>query len=192
MTKDVLLSISGLHQDVTGIEAQGDEPGSEPIEVIVPASYYEKNGKHYVIYDELVEGIPGTIKNKVRILDDQKVEIIKSGITNTHMVFEKDKINMTQYETPYGEMMIGVFTKDIRFEEQDEKITVHVNYALDINGDPVADCNIDIKITVNKRLIICSECVCIIQLSCTPFQSTRVAFWSPLTVFGKCSANVSS
>ena len=49
MTKDVLLSISGLHQDVTGIEAQGDEPGSEPIEVIVPASYYEKNGKHYVI-----------------------------------------------------------------------------------------------------------------------------------------------
>ena len=163
MTKDVLLSISGLHQDVTGIEAQGDEPGSEPIEVIVPASYYEKNGKHYVIYDELVEGIPGTIKNKVRILDDQKVdktellvhdrkvEIIKSGITNTHMVFEKDKINMTQYETPYGEMMIGVFTKDIQFEEQDEKITVHVNYALDINGDPVADCNIDIKITALER-----------------------------------------
>ena len=80
-------------------------------------------------------------------MDDRKVEIIKSGITNTHMVFEKDKINMTQYETPYGEMMIGVFKKDIRFEEQDEKITVHVNYALDINGDPVADCNIDIKIT---------------------------------------------
>ena len=25
MTKDVLLSISGLHQDVTGIEAQGDD-----------------------------------------------------------------------------------------------------------------------------------------------------------------------
>ena len=151
MTKDVLLSISGLHQDVTGIEAQGDEPGNEPIEVIAPANYYEKNGKHYVIYDELVEGIPGTIKNKVRIMDDRKVEIIKSGITNTHMVFEKDKINMTQYETPYGEMMIGVFTKDIRFEEQDEQLTVHVNYALDINGDPVADCNIDIKITALGR-----------------------------------------
>ena len=60
MTKDVLLSISGLHQDVTGIEAQGDEPGNEPIEVIAPANYYEKNGKHYVIYDELVEGIPMT------------------------------------------------------------------------------------------------------------------------------------
>ena len=48
MTKDVLLSISGLHQDVTGIEAQGDEPGSEPIEVIVPASYYKKIGRAHV------------------------------------------------------------------------------------------------------------------------------------------------
>ena len=111
MTKDVLLSISGLHQDVTGIEAQGDEPGNEPIEVIAPANYYEKNGKHYVIYDELVEGIPGTIKNKVRIMDDRKVEIIKSGITNTHMVFEKDKINMTQYETPYGDDDRGLYKR---------------------------------------------------------------------------------
>ena len=41
MTKDVLLSISGLHQAVTGIKAQCDEPASEPIEVIVPARYYE-------------------------------------------------------------------------------------------------------------------------------------------------------
>lgn len=42
MTKDVLLSISGLHQDVTGIEAQGDEPGSEPIEVIAPRAIMRK------------------------------------------------------------------------------------------------------------------------------------------------------
>ena len=147
MTKDVLLSISGLHQDVTGIEAQGDEPGNEPIEVIAPANYYEKNGKHYVIYDEVAEGMPGSVRNTVKITGDSMFEVTKSGRGGSRMVFEKDKINMTQYETPYGEMMIGVFTKDIRFEEQDEKITVHVNYALDINGDPVADCNIDIKIT---------------------------------------------
>ena len=80
MTKDVLLSISGLHQDVTGIEAQGDEPGNEPIEVIAPANYYEKNGKHYVIYDELVEGIPGTIKNKVRIMVTGRLRSLRAGL----------------------------------------------------------------------------------------------------------------
>ena len=40
-----IISISGLHQDVTGIEAQGDEPGNEPIEVIAPANYYRKKRK---------------------------------------------------------------------------------------------------------------------------------------------------
>ena len=75
MTKDVLLSISGLHQDVTGIEAQGDEPGNEPIEVIAPANYYEKNGKHYVIYDEIVEGMPGSIRNTVKITGDSMFEV---------------------------------------------------------------------------------------------------------------------
>ena len=32
-----------------------------------------------------------------------------------------------------------------------EKITVHVNYAQDIKGDPVVDCNIDIKKTAQER-----------------------------------------
>ena len=96
MTKEVLLSISGLHYDVP---AESAEEENEPIEVITPATYYYKNGKHYIIYEELVEGLPGSIKNKVRISDGM-LEIIKSGISNFHMVFEKDKINMTQYETP--------------------------------------------------------------------------------------------
>ena len=96
MTKDVLLSISGLHYDVAGVT---EEDENEPIEVITPAAYYFKNGKHYVIYDEVVEGMPGTIKNKIRIAEDGKLEIMKSGLANTHMIFEKGKINMTEYET---------------------------------------------------------------------------------------------
>ena len=39
------------------------------------------------------------------------VEIMKSGLANTHMTFEKDKIHMTQYETPYGELLVGIHTR---------------------------------------------------------------------------------
>ena len=56
MTKDVLLSISGLHYDVTGMVQEEEQ---ETIEVITPAAYYYKNGKHYVIYDEVVKGHAG-------------------------------------------------------------------------------------------------------------------------------------
>ena len=142
MTNDVLLSISGLHYEVA--DAAGDEE-NEPIEVITPATYYYKNNKHYIIYDEVVEGMAGTIRNKVRIADG-KLEIMKSGLSNTHMVFERDKMNITQYETPYGDLVVGTHTKDMQLDVTDEKIDVHVNYALDVNSEKIADCNIVMNI----------------------------------------------
>ncbi len=141
MTKDVLISISGLHFDVLE-----DNSGGDPVEVITPASYYLKNGKHYVIYDEPVEGVPGTIRNTIKITGDRLFEITKSGLASAHMVFEKDHINMTSYATPYGEMMVGIHTKDIRVNVEDEKIDVYINYALDVNNQPLADCEINVNI----------------------------------------------
>lgn len=147
MTKEVLLTISGLHYNNFPGEEEMDE--QEPIEVITPAVYYWKNGKHYVIYDEVMEGIPGTIKNKVRITEDGLLEIKKSGITNTRMVFEKGKIKVSQYETPYGELTVGVFTKNMTVDVADDNIDVRVNYALDINSEKVADC--DIKMNIRAK-----------------------------------------
>ena len=46
MTKDVLVSISGAHT------LDGD---SDDISVITAGSYYYKNGKHFIIYDEVVD-----------------------------------------------------------------------------------------------------------------------------------------
>ena len=150
MTKEVLLTISGLHYKTTGLVDE-DENENEPIEVITPATYYLKNGKHYVVYDEVVEGMPGSIKNKIRVDEEGKLEIMKSGISNTHMVFEKDKINMTQYNTPYGELMVGTHTKEMKVDVTEENIDIHVNYALDINSEMVADCNIAINIKALDR-----------------------------------------
>lgn len=146
MTKEVLLTISGLHYDTFPGE-EYDE--NEPIEVITPATYYLKNGKHYVIYDEMVEGMPGTIQNKIRIAGNNLLEIKKSGLANTKMVFEKDKINMTQYETPYGELMIGIFTKNMLVDVTEKNIDIRVNYELDINSEKVADCDIKMNIRAN-------------------------------------------
>lgn len=146
MTKEVLLTISGLHYDTFPGE-EYDE--NEPIEVITTATYYLKNGKHYVIYDEMVEGMPGTIQNKIRIAGNNLLEIKKSGLANTKMVFEKDKINMTQYETPYGELMVGIFTKNMLIDVTERNIDVRVNYELDINSEKVADCDIKMNIRAN-------------------------------------------
>lgn len=153
MTKEVLLTISGLHYDVF---AESEEAENEPIEVITPASYYLKNGKHYILYEEVVEGLPGTIRNKIRIAEEEgMLEIIKSGISNLHMVFERDKINMTQYETPYGELLVGVYTRDMKVEVREEAIRVRVSYVLDINGEKVADSEISIDVQSRESAHVC-------------------------------------
>ena len=146
MTKEVLLTISGLHYDALSGETDED---NEVIEVITPASYYLKNGKHYILYDEVVEGMLGSIKNTIKITGDNKLEMKKSGITNTNMVFEKEKMNVTQYDTPYGEMMVGVYTKDMKVDVTENDIDVSIAYALDVNSEKVADCNIVMNIKAN-------------------------------------------
>ena len=143
MTKDVLVSISGLHTDI--ITGMTDEE-NEAIEVVTPGSYYCRNGKHYVIYDEVMEGMPGTIKNKTKITGTDSLEIMKTGISNAHMIFEKNKKNLTYYQTPYGQMLIGVNTKNMEVNVTDENIGVSVDYELDVNHEPLADCRIKMEI----------------------------------------------
>lgn len=144
MTQDVLLTISGLHM----LEAMEDgEESNEPIEVITPASYYWKNGKHFILFDEVVEGIPGVTKNKIKIIGDTALEITKSGITNAHMVFEKNKNNLTFYDTPFGQIEVGIHTRDMCVDVREDRIDVNVEYGLDVNHEAMADC----RITMNIR-----------------------------------------
>ena len=56
-----------------------------------------KMGNIISLYDEVAEGIPGVTKNKIKISGENMIEIMKNGIANTHMVFEKGKKHMTGY-----------------------------------------------------------------------------------------------
>lgn len=141
MKKEVLISIAGLHYGLPGNEGEDD-----PIEIITPASYYQKNGKHYIIYDEVVEGALETVKNTIKITGDTLFEISKSGASSTRMVFEKDKINMTSYQTPFGDLLVGIHTKDMQMDIREDEIDVNIFYALDINNEPLSDCQIKVNV----------------------------------------------
>ena len=82
MTKDVILNITGMQFN--------DRSNDEPIELITRGNYYKNNNKHYVIYDEIMEGISGTTKNTIKF-DDSFFQLTKSGAINTSMVFEENK-----------------------------------------------------------------------------------------------------
>jgi len=75
---------------------------------------------------------------------------MKKGAANVHMVFEKNKKNITYYNTPFGSLMIGIDAKDIKIEEKDESIQVNVAYGLEVNCEHMADCNISMNIQARQ------------------------------------------
>lgn len=139
MTKEVFLTITGLQF------AAGEDGVGEPVEVITPADYYKKNDKHYLLYDEVVEGFEGSTQNVVKIAEDC-LDITKKGIMNVHMIFEKNKKNMTYYHTPYGSLQIGIDARMVDIEETEENIDVMVNYDLEVNYEFLANCCITMNI----------------------------------------------
>ena len=86
MTKEVLVTISGLQFS--------PETESESVELITSGSYYKKNGKHYIIYDEVNEGFSETTRNIIKLNDDF-MDITRRGVSNVHMMFEKNRKNVT-------------------------------------------------------------------------------------------------
>ena len=139
MTEEVLVTIKGMQM----MPEDQDE-----VEIVTSGKYLKKGNKHYITYEEVVEGMEGTIQNLIK-MDENGMEVTKKGLTNVHMVFEKDKIHMTPYETPYGELLLGIYTKDLKVEESDDRINIRINYELDINGDKVADS--EIKMCVKAK-----------------------------------------
>lgn len=135
MTKDVILSISGVQFEVN----------DEPTEVITGAGYYFKNGRHFVTYEETVPETGETVKNLIKI-DDTRVDVIKHGPQSVHMVFEKDKKNVTCYNTPFGSLFIGIHTLQMKHSEDDLNINTQIGYSLEINDAHVSDCRISLNI----------------------------------------------
>ena len=86
MTKEILLSVKGLHY-------QGMDRNDE-IETITPAEYYDKGDSHYVLYEEIMEGMEVPVKNVVKFKNSY-LEITKKGPLSVHLLFEEGKKNLT-------------------------------------------------------------------------------------------------
>jgi uncharacterized beta-barrel protein YwiB (DUF1934 family) len=143
MTKEVLLTLQGLQFDQSVEDA-------EKIETVTVGDYYKKNDRHYVIYDEVTEGFTQSTRNRLKFSEGM-LELSRNGLVNTHLVFQKNKKNMTTYNTPFGQILIGIDTKKIEIDENEDDIIVDVDYALDVNYEFLTDCHIKIHIVSKEN-----------------------------------------
>ena len=138
MAKDVLVSVKGI-QNIDGEK--------DSVEVITAGTWYEKNGKQYLLYEESYEEVQVTTKNTLKITPEL-IEVSKKGVVSSKMIYELGKKHQTNYMTPMGMIVLGITTKDIFVEADQESLHVEIKYAMEMNGQFVSDSILEIKANV--------------------------------------------
>lgn len=148
MTKDVLVTLHSLQFDKSAendVAADAGISDAGMADTAVYGLYYEKSGSRYVLFDEKIEGIEKPVKTRLKFGRDF-LELSRSGAVNVRMLFEKNKRNMSSYNTPYGSILLGIYTKRIDISDSPDEITVSIDYTLEAGNEHLSDCGIAIKI----------------------------------------------
>lgn len=136
MNKNVLIKINGM---------QKLDESDDSVEVITVGEYYNKNGKHYIMYEEVDDDSSTVTKNLLKVWDGM-VEIKKTGSITTTMTFETERVNKTYYSTPFGNLQIEIETKSVDIDVSDEDMEIDIRYSLAINKQFTVDSRIQLNI----------------------------------------------
>ncbi len=134
MTSDVLITIKGLQMALDN---------SDSLEIITNGKYFKKNGKHYVLYEEVVED--QRVSNMIKIYNES-VEVTKKGLASVQMFFETGKKNTSIYSTPFGQIEISIYAEQIRVNETDRTLELNMQYDLELNSQHVSDSQVSVTV----------------------------------------------
>lgn len=138
MTEEVLVSLRSV-QVVSGEK-------SEPIEMVSNGSYKRLSSEKQVVQYEEVDEEDQEITKVTLVFAPGHVEIMKNGQSNVQLIFDKEEKTTSCYQTPYGELMVGINTTAMNIHETDSAIEIAMEYDLDMNYSHVAACNICVRI----------------------------------------------
>ena len=88
-----------------------------------------------------MEEVPEPVSNMIK-LRDKEFCLWKKGPVNVQMVFSEGKKTMTDYFTPFGNILIAMDTREV----SEDCIKIHISYGLEANYQFIADCSITIEI----------------------------------------------
>ena len=104
-----------------------------------------------VVYTETDE----ELENCVTTLDvtgSEKISMTRAGKYNTEMVIEKDRRHSCFYQTPYGELMMGIFAKKVVNEMTENGGTLNFSYTIDFNNTPASENELTVSVLLKEEV----------------------------------------
>ena len=134
---DYIISIKGL---------QGTDEDGEDIELVTDGEYgLTENGHAAFRYMESqLTGMEGTLTDFS--VEPDRVTITRSGTVNMQMTFEEGQKHYFVYDTPYGNMTMGVDTQSIRSEFDQDGGVLEVRYLMDLGNSMITRSCFEVRI----------------------------------------------
>lgn len=162
MKDKVYIKIRGLHLNEQGepvnadvsyaqdetTAALGRDVDADEIETVCVGRYKVVNGSEYVHFEECYDGESVKSKNIIKITDDE-VQVSKRGAVVAQLAFKRNAKTMTYYETPFGNLYFGIFTRDIVINRSEDEIKIDIDYSLEVNYEQLSECDMSICISSN-------------------------------------------
>ena len=129
------------------VEGQDDR-----IEVITEGKYMMKIGHFLINYKEYDEDLPDKFLNNLVKVENETVTISRKGPLSSQLILEKGKRHQCMYQTIAGTLSIGVFTKTLNNNLNENGGSLEVIYTLDFNSDLVSENRFKIDIEKKKEV----------------------------------------
>ena len=138
--EEFVITINGYQQTV------GDN-SNENIELITRGEFEYENSLFYIDYDESeATGLDGCHTN-IEIGADY-LSLSRTGNITTDMLYIQGRKTYSMYNTPFGQMMVGIYTKRLDIDIDEKGGDINIEYSIDLNDKPCG--NNTLKINVRE------------------------------------------
>ena len=127
MEKDVIISIQGLQTF--------EDTGDDCIELVTEGRLTDHGEDGLILsYQESeLTGMEGT-ETILHMDPDGTITLLRTGQFNSQMIFQEGERHLSLYQTPYGDMAIGILAQHIRNTLDINGGELEIAYAIEIDN----------------------------------------------------------
>lgn len=137
--KDVIITVS---------DKQIIDGEAEKYEITVVGKCFGTPSNFTIEYTEY-NGEMNGCDTKIVITGGTNVSVVRKGAYNSEMIFEHEKRHSCHYATPFGSFTLGVYTRLVDFDLNEDETSLLLEYTIDYNTGLASE-NF-MKITVKNK-----------------------------------------
>ena len=124
MGKEVVICIKGIQK------YEGALP--DVVELVTEGRLAREGDSYTLSYQESeLTGLEGTLTT-IQV-DGGQVTLLRVGEFNSQLVFQEGRRHLSVYNTPYGAMSVGVHTRHLLAELNDQGGDIEVDYEIEVD-----------------------------------------------------------